>query len=280
MDLVLRQPSALAVSLFLLLGAARANAGAAIQVTPSPIDFGQTPAFMSTTVVMTIANVGDADLRVWEIDAKGADATAFTVSLPLVPLIIAAGKQDTLSAIFTPTLGGHFEAWFAIQSNDVNAYELDVPLVGDSPSPLGVTPRSIDFGQYFVGALSDPQPVRLVNSGGAPIAVTLSSSNPAFTVDSSASNLMLAPGESTEVEVTFVPPALGDLAATVTVAVGPQLMPAASIAVTGVGIPHECRCPPPSGCALGRTRSSVLLAFLVAALAILLRLRPGRPRAS
>lgn len=109
------------------------------------------------------------------------------------------------------------------------------PAAADTP-PISLSQSDIDFGPVVVEAASDPA---LVGIKGGALDVRIASilsSDPAFVVDDSLTERWVSTTTKTSFMVLFVPTALGQRAATITVYVWGRAQPAATLKVSGVGV--------------------------------------------
>ena len=183
-----------------------------ISVAPSAIDLGTVDVGQLGEEVVTIANIGDADLVIsdlslatgsgWSITATGLDTLApddaTTAVLTWEALDEAAGT-DTLS----------------VSSNDPETPVVDVPLSwnleGEAPllGELVITPRSHDFGLVDVG-ITETVRFTLANIGDGPLTVDdlqfgATSTELALSPLSVPLPWDLDPGDTQTVDVTYTP---------------------------------------------------------------------------
>lgn len=105
-----------------------------------------------------------------------------------------------------------------------------------SGSDLTVTPSSVDFGEVSTGSESS-RSVTVVNDGASAVPVSsVSISGPGFSASGVPAGLMLDPGETAALTVTFAPSSTGAVTGKVLVAKVPFLNPlVVSLSGTGVG---------------------------------------------
>ena len=181
---------------------------AKLAVSPMNIDFGVTVVGSPTEAVpVTLTNTGDQTLPISTIQIQGAGASAFKLDTNPAPLTLDPGTSVTLNLRFAPTMAALANAQLVVTPSDANLVPATVALKGTAVSmAISLTPMTVDFGTVQIGSKSDPVTVTIKNTSGASITlVPLKSTNPAFTVDTSATTLNLAAGASTTLSVVFTP---------------------------------------------------------------------------
>jgi hypothetical protein len=194
---------------------------------------------------LVLNNRGPCPLRVKKITSSSGDFIPPRVSF--FPLVIASGDSLELPIRFQPTHLGPASATLTITSNDPSSPE-KVRVTGDAPAPrlaLSIA-NAGDFGEVCVGSFRD-EPLTLSNSGGCALSVTgIVSSSPDFIPPGVAAYpLVIAAGDSVEVQVRFQPASFGAKSATLTVSSddpgGPRTLdvsgtaPSGKLAVAGNG---------------------------------------------
>lgn len=180
----------------------------AIEVSPTWIEFSSLEPGHQEMRDVTVTNVGDAVLRISDLERDGSTAFTLTESLPAT---LAPGESASVGILFSP-IDPTNEGWVTVFSDDPLHPEVPVGLVGYGLVPqLTVEPEQYDFGQTLEGCVRE-QPIRLVSTGGAPVTIsTITEVGGGFDVlDVPALPLTLDPGESSEVTVTFTAGGLGD----------------------------------------------------------------------
>ena len=105
-----------------------------IDVSPAVLNFGDVNVGLSAAQVVTITNLGNADLVVTGIDFKSGAGGAFSISsAPSLPTIFLPAKTADVEITFTPTVLSTTSAILQITSND-----RDQPLVVVVLSGTGV----------------------------------------------------------------------------------------------------------------------------------------------
>lgn len=174
-------------------------------------DFDTVELGTSERRTLSMLNRGRADLQV-ETQVIGE---SFTVSGDSVVVIEPGGRHD-VSLVFKPRYEGPVAARLLLQSNDPSMPSVELPLKGRAqvtPPKIEVLNSSpIQFGSVPVGRPSREQ-LLLWNRGGSPFTARLEldqsiGGDGEFTLQTSA--VLLQPGESGKVELTFQPKEIGD----------------------------------------------------------------------
>jgi hypothetical protein len=101
-----------------------------------------------------------------------------------------------------------------------------------APAGLQITPTSLSFGAVKLGALSEPQTVRVTNRGAAGAIRAVSVSGGEFQISQDGcAGATLPPNASCELAVRFAPKTLGVATGTLTIDAGP----CAGVAQTALG---------------------------------------------
>ncbi|WP_338261033.1 choice-of-anchor D domain-containing protein [Corallococcus caeni] len=177
----------------------------AIFVAATAMDFGvHTAGIDSVHQTLTVNNMGQADLIITAFDV----AAPFSVEAGL-PLIIKAREQVDLTVAFAP-VAGRVTKDLILRSNDVNhpAFKVSLSGTGVEVPALQVTASdggtALAFGAREVNSVSTPQTLTLKNVGAGTLVVEPIQAPTGFAVTPTA-RLSLAPGATTQVQVTFEP---------------------------------------------------------------------------
>ena len=244
---------------------------AEITVDSMAIDFLSVMVESTVKRSLTITNTGDVAVSVMSISVGGAFSVDNMGAMSLAP-----GKSYVVNVSFTPLTVGTLMGQLTI-TPAAPLQQIMVQLTGVGVGPmLSVTPPSLDFGPVAVGMPSAAQTVTLRNGGSAPIVIaTVSASDPAFVVDTSATQLTLGANASTTFNVTFLPSSAMASSAEVNVTLKDHTKASASVAVTGSGVVKAkgaggCKCD------LGGGRSDAPVLPLLGLLAITALVRRRR----
>ncbi|MHB8956711.1 MAG: putative Ig domain-containing protein [Pirellulaceae bacterium] len=195
-----------------------------------------------------LRNVGDEDIAIFDVrpEAHGSD---FAIAGVTRGTVVPAGESLSVIVTFTPTHAGDAMTSWTIYSDALNGpLELEVAGVGLSPH---ADLRS-DLGHNNLGgAIVGDQLVRaenritLANQGSLPLSiydVVVGEGNGDFTVEglptgTSFSNpLVLNPGESRELSVSFLPHEIGLRRGFVHVFTNDPIQPLETLTVIGTGM--------------------------------------------
>lgn len=212
-----------------------------IGVAPLALNFGSlTVGSTSPSQNVTVTNSGTGNLSLSNLTMSHS---AFKVSPAAPPnIVLAPGGSQTLAVTFTPAAVGTINGSLTIASNDPDSPAVTVNLSAQgaaAPAPnIVVAPYLMNFGNVIIGSPSAPQTMTFTNNGTADLNVTgISSSNPRYTLTPSVPPaLLLAPGASQTLSVTFTPSALGTAAATISIASNDADTPTVTVNATGSGI--------------------------------------------
>ena len=183
--------------------------GAHVVLTPSTLDFGSTNVgSASPPRAVTVANTGDDTLTVSAIVLGGADGADFTEAQAL-PLTIAAGSSADVAFQFVPTAGGERTATATFTTSDPFAPTTALALDGGGQTPtIAASPNKLAFGDVRVG--SDASlPLVLTNTGSGELTIADLIVDGAeateFVLDAVALPLVLDPGGSANLHVSYDP---------------------------------------------------------------------------
>jgi len=177
-----------------------------IDVTPTSIWFSGVDVGQVGNDTITVENVGTGDL--WVDMPVLSGSSEFMMNANAFPMSIPAGGSQTIAVVYTPTDFVTDNGEVTITSDDPDEPTVVVPLTGDAtPVPdIEVVPTSIQFGAVQIGSsvaltasignvgIADLELGTLVVNGTAEFAIT---HDPSMEV--------LAPGDTTVVEVTYSP---------------------------------------------------------------------------
>lgn len=214
-----------------------------LQIVPPIIDFGYVPEGDQLRDIITITNVGTADLVL--DDTALAGSLAFETDAVGVTWTLAPGESEVITILFTSTANFEEGAW-SVLSNDVGLQSVSVRLEGDGRDPA-VNGTSLDFGPVHINE-DATLAWALDNPGNQPVTITaIESSDPAFSV-SLAQPVVIASEQSATVDVVFDPEEVREYAGELTV-VSDARIPMPPVEVTGEGVDDPiaiCEAVPPS----------------------------------
>jgi len=218
--------------------AAAANAQK-ISVKPTSLDFGKVVVGdTSAPQIVTVANIGTADLMVTNV-TKNGDFTVTATNCPLDGILVP-GASCTADVVFKPESLGDLTGTLFIYSDDPDASVVDVELSGTgipTPAPdISVSPVSLDFGSVIIGNTS-PQTVTVTNAGSAPLNVgTLAVTGSDYSIanDSCSGSAVAVSGNCT-VDVVFAPSSEGAGTGTLSIPSDDPDTPNVDVALSGTG---------------------------------------------
>lgn len=175
--------------------------GPSIRVDPEAVDFGVHELGDEEAALITISNVGDADLSLGALRIAGSGA--FTVNTAETEPILGPGDSTTALVTFTP-FDATDAAALRITSDDPYRSTVDVPLTGALNVPMLVfSPDPLAFGTLSVGE-SATETVTMSNEGAAELRVnSMLLTGDGFSVALPETPFTLAPGASTPMDVRF-----------------------------------------------------------------------------
>lgn len=180
-----------------------------LRLEPSAIDFGEVQPGEQLSEVVTLANDGDGDLHLYQVELRDSFG-AFSLTDP-GSATVEPGEERELVITLAPELQrGELEATLEVGSDDPTQPWAEVALSGSVPLPeLVLEPTHHDFGELDVG---DTASVRLTvsNQGGSwgqVRAETWASSSPAELVldVGSGAPFVLDPGEQRVLTASYTP---------------------------------------------------------------------------
>lgn len=182
--------------------------GPDISVDPTQIDFGSLDLGDTTTGSFTIRNEGDEGsiLNVSGVRIEGDPG--FSILSETLTAALGTGDSRDILIEYTP-LGAQNEARAIISSDDPDEAEVEVLLTGTTEATfpeLQIDPDPLDLGQTYLGCYAQ-NTLTLRNVGTGTLSLTdMGENGDAFSLLGKPSlPLDLAPGETTTVDVLFVP---------------------------------------------------------------------------
>lgn len=185
-----------------------------IALSPSPVlAFGTVSTGTTSTLPVTISNVGSAPLEVSGATFGAGSSQSFSISTSF-PLTIAAGGSFDLPVTFTPgTAGGHGGS-LHIASNDPDEATKVLGLTGTGDGSaipdIAAAPASVAFGQVVRFTCSTVS-VAISNPGSGTLTVTNVARAPGTSTEYTATPTAFTvnPGSTQSLAVTFCPTNVG-----------------------------------------------------------------------
>jgi photosystem II stability/assembly factor-like uncharacterized protein len=201
------------------------------------LNFAQVCGGTSATEIVTLYNVGPADLHVSSF-ARISGSTDFTIiSGPSLPVTISPDSSVSFTIQFSPTGTGTESAIFQINSDDpiTPMKQLTATATVATPQIATLIASGGDFGDTCLGSFTDLN-LTISNSGQCPLTVSsVSSPDAEFeTAITISYPLTIAAGGTLAVPLRFKPTTLGGpKTTTISVASNDPLNPVASVSVIG-----------------------------------------------
>ena len=207
----------------------------AIQVSPTPISFGNVVVGSNLSKSLIISNTSSATLTITQINVTGG---TFSASGYALPLNINAGQQTTITVAFLPTAVGAVSGNVSIVSNAPTS-PTSVGLSGSGITAtvtLGINPTSLSFGNVPTGTTSATQNMTISNTGNSNVTISqITKSGAGYTVTGGGTPITLTPSQNLVLGVQFNPASTGSVAGTISVVSNATGSPA-SVNLSGTGV--------------------------------------------
>lgn len=224
----------------------------AIEVEPLSLSFISNEGG-SSTLPVTIRNIGNLELKVGAASITGDDAAQFSKADSL-PINLAVDGSTQIDVTFDPTAIGSYNAQLVIPSDDPDLPVVTVDLQGlcfAVPGPYleWIPPKNWEgFGEVIVGQTSATAPFTIQNNSSTYTITTsdiMVSDTDNFHVVPSpypgacpgVKIFSLPPGEHCSVGVTFTPTEVGDFESVLYVYANSPFFAEASALLEGTGVP-------------------------------------------
>ena len=199
-------------------------AATGVILSPSAVNFGNQPVGVTSQgLVVTLANLTGSSLTITKVSIAGANAADFAVGTSTCTGSIAAGTTCSIAVTFTPSVMAAETATLSVADSDASSPQ-SVPLTGTGtapPSPVFLSPATVNFGNQAISTTSSAQTVTLKNNSTTTvsnIAVSITGAGASSFAQTSACGTTLAVGKTCTISVTFTPTAAGAVTATLSVA--------------------------------------------------------------
>ncbi|MGE5156415.1 MAG: choice-of-anchor D domain-containing protein, partial [Betaproteobacteria bacterium] len=176
--------------------------------TPPTLTFADVPVGDSVSLSASFTNTGGSDETVQSVGTPGSP---FTVTgLPGVGTVIAPGQAVNVSVTYTPTSTGSVTSAVSVVGPDGTGTVSLVANAVTGVKQLSISPSSLTFGSIPVG-LTSTQTITVTNSGNLNVTITKAAppSLPYVVNTPLPEGLVMSPGDSVAVQVTFAPSAAG-----------------------------------------------------------------------
>ncbi|MFQ5603745.1 MAG: choice-of-anchor D domain-containing protein, partial [bacterium] len=213
-----------------------------IAVNPPAHDFGAVAIGSSANQTFVVGNTGNDVLDVSGISLVGVDAGDFQITAGGGAVALTPGASQNVTVQFQPASEGAKSAVLRISSNDPDQNPFDLNLSGSgvtSQPNIAVNPPAYDFGVVNVGSSAN-QTFVVSNSGTEMLNVTgttlLGTHATEFQISNGGGTFTLAPGASTNLEVTILPTSEGAKTATLRLSSDDPDGNPLNVALTGTGV--------------------------------------------
>ena len=178
-----------------------------VDLAPAFLDFGVVGMGGSARRTVRVRNLGLTNLVVNELTIGDTGAPFWTFFPPSASVTIPAHGFVDVEVVFSPHQRGVFASDLVVKSDDPARGEMRVQVRGTCGATLGVLPRRADFGATALGRPTT-RSVRVTNGGASALALTARpTTGSEFMAEPDFSSL--APGETGEVIVRYVPTSIG-----------------------------------------------------------------------
>ena len=206
-----------------------------IQVSSSPINFGNDAIGSISSQALILTNTGTATLTITQVTETGA---AFSVSGFSLPLNVNVGQHTTITVAFQPTAVGAVSGNVSIVSNAPSS-PTAVGLTGTGIAAtlsLGISPASLSFGNVTTGTTSASQDVTITNTGNANVTISqISVSGAGYTATGGGTPVTLSPTQTLALVTQFSPTVAGSVSGSISIASSAIGSPA-TVSLSGTGI--------------------------------------------
>ena len=206
-----------------------------INLASTSLDFGEdVPVDESRTLTLVVENTGDKDLSITRIESD-LDGVTFSIT----EITVATGDSATVDITFTPTAGGPFSGAITIVSNDPDNGTVTVTFSGTAvvikPPTINLASTSLDFGEDVPVDESRTLTLIVKNSGDEDLGITGMESD-LEGVTLSMTELVVAAGDSADIDVTFTPAKRGPFSGTITITSNDPENENITVAISGTAI--------------------------------------------
>lgn len=197
--------------------------------SPSSLGFGAITVRTSEAQLVFLTNTGQSSATISAISVSDSD---FKVSGVSLPVSLAAGERIALTVTFAPTATGSISGTVTFTSNSSNP-SLQLVVVGSGLQSEAVTaaPSNLSFGQVAMGTKATLSVVLTNVRSWNKTLISVGTTGGAFAVSGPAFPVVLTPGKSVALSITFTPHAPGLTSGKVFIYSGVRL----NVPLTGTG---------------------------------------------
>jgi hypothetical protein len=183
---------------------------------PPSLAFGNQNLGTHNTLPLTITDTGTAALNITGATLSGTNSADFAAALNTCSSAVSPGGSCAINVTFTPSIAGAESATLTVDDNGGTGAQT-VSLSGaGTVAVASLSPSSLSFAGQAVGTTSAAQTVTLMNTGGAPLAITGVTVSAGFAESNTCGSSLAAGGKCT-ISVTFTPAATGSFTGTLSV---------------------------------------------------------------
>jgi len=195
----------------------------------------------SSPRTLKVTNRGNGPLTLSAMSLGGADAAAYILTPPTLPLTLQPGSSTEISLALKPDVDRPFSAQLVMNSNDANALSVVVPLSGlGVRQQIQLSESSLEFGNLLVNNKSSLRKVTVTNNSDTNVTLTALSVEgagaPQFSLATLPLPLILAPSQEQEVGLYFTPQSEADVNCVLKITFSDLPAPL-EVALHGKGIP-------------------------------------------
>ena len=215
-----------------LVGVGRARNQSQISLKSRAIDFDSVAVGGRTTKYLTVSNIGEMPLSIYNITSNNNQFVADTSNFELVPY-----AEKAIGLTFSPMSYGPISGQLTILSNDPDSSQVNVTLTGVGRDlqhqSISVTPDSVLFDSVAIGQVQT-QNLWIGNSGDETLNIhSITSSDSQFSVRDSV--YAIPSGMEEKISVTFAPKKSGTLRGSLAISSDDPENLAMQVSVSGFG---------------------------------------------
>ncbi len=214
------------------------NGSPQISLSQQSLTFPQTTVGDTSHLMLTVSNIGTADLEVTNITF---DNQVFSSSAGPFPITISPGNNQNIQVDFHPTGFQLYTGTMSIESNDIVSPTVDVDLSGQgvvSGPSIVLTATSHNFGDVWINQDGNAYwRFGIYNTGDSPLIISDMHFNlPEFSIESGTLPIQINPTDTSFVRLRFTPTQTGIYEDTLIISSNDVQNPAVQISVSGNGV--------------------------------------------
>jgi len=182
--------------------------GTVVQLSPTLLQFANTPLGSSSTLPITLTNLGSTAVNIASISAINDYTASHNCGSSVAPQ-----GTCTINVTFKPTVPGARPGALSIVSSDPASPER-VDLVANGLG-IGFKPAPLNFGNQAVGTTSAPQTVTITNHNPGSVLMGAITASDDFILSSNTCPATLASQQTCTIQVEFSPDEAGSITGTI-----------------------------------------------------------------